>query len=271
LLLYQNQLDDALRRIELLKEGRVSVDGKDSLKTISNQTILDDVYWLEAKLRQQQGDFERALALLAKIQTEYPDDILADDAMYMEAEFYERQLKNNDIAMELYREFLTKFPGSVYAVEARKRLRTLPGDFANQDSGVTKKFAKYIACITNISYLRYPWRKRMRKEETVDYHIRVAWHAIARMYNQQAAKFDADASMAMGFVLLNINTEEGTPATKIAPMMGLEARSLTRLLKTMEEKGLIYREADKVDKRSVRIRLTARGKQSKENAKEKVL
>ncbi len=111
----------------------------------------------------------------------------------------------------------------------------------------------------------------MRKEETVDYHIRVAWHAIARMYNQQAAKYDADASMAMGFVLININTEEGTPATKIAPMMGLEARSLTRLLKTMEEKGLIYREADKVDKRSVRIRLTTRGKQSKENAKEKVL
>src|SRR5690606_34378472 len=110
LLLYQNQLDDALRRIELLKEGRVSVDGKDSLKTISNQTILDDVYWLEAKLRQQQGDFERALALLAKIQTEYPDDILADDAMFMEAEIYERQLKNNDKAMELYREFLTKFP-----------------------------------------------------------------------------------------------------------------------------------------------------------------
>jgi len=111
----------------------------------------------------------------------------------------------------------------------------------------------------------------MRKEETVDYHIRVAWHAIARMYNQQAARYDADASMAMGFVLLNINTEEGTPATKIAPMMGLEARSLTRLLKTMEEKGLIYREGDKVDKRSVRIRLTKLGKQSKENAKEKVL
>ncbi len=111
----------------------------------------------------------------------------------------------------------------------------------------------------------------MRKEETVDYHIRVAWHAIARMYNQQAAKVDADASMAMGFVLLNINTEEGTPATKIAPMMGLEARSLTRLLKTMEEKGLIYREADKIDKRSVRIRLTRRGKQSKENARDKVI
>ena len=35
--------------------------------------------------------------------------------------------------------------------------------------------------------------------------------------------------------------------------MGLEARSLTRMLKTMEEKKLIYREAGSVDKRSVRI------------------
>jgi MarR family transcriptional regulator, organic hydroperoxide resistance regulator len=111
----------------------------------------------------------------------------------------------------------------------------------------------------------------MRKEETVDYHIRMAWHAIARMYNQQAAKYDADATMAMGFVLLNINSEEGTPATKIAPLMGLESRSLTRLLKTMEEKNLIFREADKIDKRSVRIRLTKKGRTKKEEAREKVL
>jgi DNA-binding MarR family transcriptional regulator len=70
---------------------------------------------------------------------------------------------------------------------------------------------------------------------------------------------------------LNINSEEGTPATKIAPLMGLEARSLTRLLKSMEEKSLIYREADKSDKRSVRIRLTPEGKAKKEKARETVL
>ncbi len=45
--------------------------------------------------------------------------------------------------------------------------------------------------------------------------------------------------------------------------MGLEARSLTRLLKSMEEKGLIFREADKVDKRSVRIRLTEKGREKR--------
>lgn len=109
----------------------------------------------------------------------------------------------------------------------------------------------------------------MRREETVDHNIKTAWHSIARMYNQQASNYDA--TMSMGFVLLNINSEEGTPATKIAPMMGLEARSLTRLLKSMEERKLIYREADKVDKRSVRIRLTADGKNKKEKARETVL
>jgi DNA-binding MarR family transcriptional regulator len=109
----------------------------------------------------------------------------------------------------------------------------------------------------------------MRREETVDYHIKAAWHSIARMYNQQALEYDA--TMSMGFVLLNINSEEGTPATKIAPLMGLEARSLTRLLKSMEEKKLIYREADKSDKRSVRIHVTKEGKEKKERARETVL
>lgn len=109
----------------------------------------------------------------------------------------------------------------------------------------------------------------MRREDTVDYNIKASWHAIARMYNQQALKYDA--TMSMGFCLLNINSEEGTPATKIAPLMGLEARSLTRLLKSMEEKGLIYREADASDGRLVRIQLTTEGKQKKEKARESVL
>ena len=108
----------------------------------------------------------------------------------------------------------------------------------------------------------------MRREETVDYVIKATWHAIARMYNQQAARHDI--TMSMGFVLLNIHSE-GTPATKIAPLMGLEARSLSRLLKSMEEKGLIYREADATDKRMVRIVLTKEGKKKKEKSRETVL
>ena len=109
----------------------------------------------------------------------------------------------------------------------------------------------------------------MKREETIDFNIKAAWHAIARMYNQQALKYGG--TMSVGFALLNIHSEDGTPATKIAPLMGLETRSLTRLLKSMEEKGLIYRETDKTDKRSVRIYLTKTGKKNKEKARSTVL
>ena len=101
----------------------------------------------------------------------------------------------------------------------------------------------------------------MKREETVDYHIKSAWHAISRMYNQQAAA--EGFTTAIGFVLININSNDGTPATKIAPHIGLETRSLTRMLKTMAEKGLIFKKPDLVDKRSVRIYLTEEGKRIK--------
>jgi DNA-binding MarR family transcriptional regulator len=109
----------------------------------------------------------------------------------------------------------------------------------------------------------------MKKEETIDFNIKSSWHAIARMYNQQALKYGG--TMSIGFALLNIHSDEGTPATKIGPLMGLETRSLTRLLKSMEEKGLIYKQNDEQDKRSVKIFLTKDGKKMKEKSRETVL
>jgi DNA-binding MarR family transcriptional regulator len=109
----------------------------------------------------------------------------------------------------------------------------------------------------------------LKREETIDFNIKAVWHAISRMYNQQAVKYGG--TMSVGFALLNIHSEEGTPATKIGPLMGLETRSLTRLLKSMEEKGLIYRLVDQQDKRSVRIHLTKAGRINKEKARDTVI
>lgn len=109
----------------------------------------------------------------------------------------------------------------------------------------------------------------MKKEETVDYNIKASWHAINRMYNQTAMKNDFTTSI--GFVLLNIDSKEGTPATKIAPAIGLESRSLTRMLKSMEEKGLVTKQPDPNDRRSVRIMLTPLGKEKKEISRQAVL
>ncbi len=104
----------------------------------------------------------------------------------------------------------------------------------------------------------------MKAENTVDFQIKSCWYAISRMYNTFAAQFDM--SMAIGYVLLHID-KEGTPATKIAPALGLEVRSLTRMLKNLEEKKWIRRETDASDKRVVKIFLTKVGIEKRKLAK----
>lgn len=109
----------------------------------------------------------------------------------------------------------------------------------------------------------------MRKEKTIDFQIKRAWHAISRMYNTYASRYDI--TMAVGYVLLNIDLENGTPATKIAPLLGMEPRSLVRMLKNMEERGLITREIYQGDKRFVRIVLTDLGREKRELSREGVI
>ncbi len=94
------------------------------------------------------------------------------------------------------------------------------------------------------------------KKYLVDFAIRHLWHKISRMYNQKANEHGL--TMSIGFILLNID-KEGTPSTQLGPKMGMEPTSLSRTLKTMEEKGLIRRQAGKVDKRKVLIFLTDEG------------
>ncbi len=108
----------------------------------------------------------------------------------------------------------------------------------------------------------------MKAEKTVDIQIKSNWYAISRMYNTYSAQFDM--TMAIGYVLLHID-KEGTSATKIAPALGLESRSLTRMLKTLEDKKWIRREANYADKRVVKIFLTDLGKQKRDQAKQGVL
>ena len=109
----------------------------------------------------------------------------------------------------------------------------------------------------------------MRRDKTIDFHIKWVWHAISRMYNIYAAS--EDMTMSIGYVLLNIDTDNGTPATKIGPLIGMEPRSLTRMLKSLEEKGWIYRKTDPNDKRFVNVFLTEKGKEKRNFARAGVL
>ncbi|AWA30764.1 MarR family transcriptional regulator [Flavobacterium magnum] len=107
------------------------------------------------------------------------------------------------------------------------------------------------------------------KEKTIDYILRATWQAVARTYNEEAAKYGA--TMATGFALLSIDREKGTPSTALGPKMGMEATSLTRTLKSMEDKGLIVRKKNPEDGRGVLIYLTEFGKEKRELSRNNVL
>ncbi|MBC8321700.1 MAG: MarR family transcriptional regulator [Bacteroidetes bacterium] len=105
-------------------------------------------------------------------------------------------------------------------------------------------------------------------EDTVDFHLRSTLFTMRRMYNLIAQK--NGITQGIGYALINID-KEGIPATKIAPLMGMTSSSLSRLLKIMEDDGLVYRKPDKEDKRVVRIFLTIKGNNLRKKVEEVVL
>lgn len=107
------------------------------------------------------------------------------------------------------------------------------------------------------------------KEKTIDYILRATWMSVMKMYNEEAGK--KGSTMATGFALISIDPEEGTPSTALGPKMGMEATSLSRTLKTMEEKELIVRKPNPLDGRGVIIHLTPFGREMREFSKNVVL
>lgn len=109
----------------------------------------------------------------------------------------------------------------------------------------------------------------MQKELSIDHALRATWQAVAKMYNEQAHQFNS--TMAMAFVLLNIDKKNGTPSTALGPQMGMEPTSLSRILKSMEEKGAIYREKNPDDGRGVLIKLTDFGIEKRATSRQAVI
>lgn len=107
------------------------------------------------------------------------------------------------------------------------------------------------------------------RDKTIDYVLRASWIAVSKMYNEEAGK--KGSTMATGFVLLNIDPEGGTPSTSLGPKMGIESTSLSRILKNMEDKGLIVRKPNPEDGRGVLICLTDFGVEMREYSKRVVL
>ena len=101
--------------------------------------------------------------------------------------------------------------------------------------------------------------------ETIDSRLKTAWQVVSRMYNAEATLHGG--TLAMAHFLLCVDSHDGSFASEIAPQLGMESTSLSRIISSLEEKKLIQRQADKNDKRKIKIILTAKGKAQKELAK----
>lgn len=97
----------------------------------------------------------------------------------------------------------------------------------------------------------------MKPEETIDFQVKWAWQKISKMYNSLA--FTKGLTLALGQALLNIDLKNGTPSTSLGPKMGMEPKSLSRLLNTLENNGWIIRVKDEQDARKSLIKLTQEG------------
>ena len=121
--------------VELLIFQNKKPEATERLRTMARQhehhVILDEIYWLLSKLELESGKTQAAIDYLDNILSAHAYDILADDAAFKKAEIYDFHLKDVEAAKSQYREFLSNYPGSIHAAEARKRFRQLRGDFVN--------------------------------------------------------------------------------------------------------------------------------------------
>lgn len=119
LMLFQNKTGEALQALEKI------------LEKYPKHSLTDEIYWLKAQIFTKENQNQKAIEQLEKIVTNYGFDILGDDAHFLMAKLYEEKLGEKEKAMELYQNHLTKYPGSIYIAESRKRFRQLRGDSLN--------------------------------------------------------------------------------------------------------------------------------------------
>jgi TolA-binding protein len=117
LMLAQHKYDSALFLLQLIESN------------FPGHELADNILYQRGAIAVEVGELEKAVDLFLQVQKEYPSDILADNALMEAGRILEVALDEKNRAMEIYQQVLTDYPGSLFVIEARKRFRSLRGDF----------------------------------------------------------------------------------------------------------------------------------------------
>jgi tetratricopeptide (TPR) repeat protein len=118
LLEFRNKYDDAMKTLDSIAI------------TFKDHTIFPHMYMEKANILRKEGRYQEADTLYGTVIKNYPEDVLADQAIFYRAKMNEQELKDTSKGMTNYQLLMSKYPGSIYVPEARKRFRTLRGDKA---------------------------------------------------------------------------------------------------------------------------------------------
>ncbi len=88
-------------------------------------SLTDNILFRKAKIEIDRNNFQLAAEYLQEITDNFSSGLLADDALYMLADLYNYQLDEKEKAKDLYRNMLTRHPGSVFTEDSRKKFREL--------------------------------------------------------------------------------------------------------------------------------------------------
>jgi tetratricopeptide (TPR) repeat protein len=110
------------------KNDSMALDYCDSIlaKFPKNATLLDDVYFLKAKIKIRNKQWELAIANFQKA-VDY-QDLLKDDALFEMGMIYDKILKQPEKALSCFEAIILEHEDSIYSIEARKHFRRLRGD-----------------------------------------------------------------------------------------------------------------------------------------------
>ena len=98
------------------------------LTSHKTETIIDQALYKQAQLFERQKQYFKAEANYLRIIADYKDDILADDAYFALGELYVNYLDQPKKAKNLYEQIIFNHEDSIYFIEARKKYRALRGD-----------------------------------------------------------------------------------------------------------------------------------------------
>ncbi len=93
-----------------------------------DHSLIDEVFFQRYRISRDRGKFEKAAEQLQRIIDEYPDGVLADNALFRLAELNEDFFDDKERAKELYRRLINEHSASLYVKQARERFRELRGD-----------------------------------------------------------------------------------------------------------------------------------------------